>query len=464
MAINGTRMGLTAAVLMLPIFWASAAQAAAGIAVGNFANGETIRYSTPLIIGSLADDKAQAVGLVNTSSKRPTNKMIGLAHKGHFKVLADLVPGENKLVISTGGASTSLTLTFKPQTNPYAVRAVFYTDKTGDAGYLSPKANDNQDVKGRLSTAMLLMQSFSAESMYRMGYGRKTFNVELEPDGTAKTFVVKGDQAPNSGLNMGAIDGAINAQAARGNTHYLVLTGRGMGYTAIGGGGKAMMGGITIYSWPDSIANAQAAFMDTTPIDSGKYHVDAVDRDVYWANSSTCIGACLHEIDHTFGLPHSMDGFCIMTRGIDYFNRFFTLVEPPSKTSHHAADVNEDQVARYCKVTANNLACNKFFALDDVKYPDVPQPEIIVDRKARRIAVKSQAGIAFIGIEVPFANPGADYCVPIDPKKPAPKEITLTAKDWKSLDGKQFQVRVIDVNDRGGTDRDPFGGDYGKNK
>ncbi|MCY2930474.1 MAG: hypothetical protein NTV86_13435 [Planctomycetota bacterium] len=462
MAISGKHGWLAVTALVMTLVWGGAARAA-DIAVGNFTGGETIRYSTPLLMGSLADQKAQAVGLVNLSSQRPTRKMIGLAHKGHFKVLADLVPGENKLVVSGGGASTNLTLTFKPQTNPYMVRAIFYTDKTGDAGYLSPKANDNQDVKGRMSTAMLLMQSFSAESMHRMGYGRKTFNVELEPDGTAKTFVVKGDQAPNSGLNQGAIDAAINAQAARPNTHYLVLTGRGMGYTAIGGGGKAMMGGITIYSWPDSIANAQAAFMDATPID-GKYHVDAIGRDVYWANSSTCIGACLHEIDHTFGLPHSMDPFCIMTRGHDYFNRFFTLVEPPSKTSHKAADVNEDQIARYCRVTANNLACNKFFALDDIQYPDVPAPEMVVDRQARRITIKSQAGIAFVGLEVPFANPGADYCVPIDPKKPAPKEIVLGPKDWKSLNGQRFQVRVIDVNDRGGTDRDPFGGDYGKDK
>jgi hypothetical protein len=464
MAINRKYSGFFAAALALPIMWVSAAQARPDIAVANFTGGETIRYSTPLIIGTLADEKAQSVTLVNQSSERPTSRMTGLANKGHFKVLADLVPGPNQLVLSAGNKSASLRLTFKPQTNPRVIRAIYYTDKTGDAGYLSPKANDNQDVKSKLSTAMLLMQSFSAESMHRQGYGRKTFNVELEPDGRVKVFIVKGDQAPNSGLNQGAIDAAINSQAAGANTHYLVLLGRGTGYIAIGGGGKALMGGICIYSWPDSIAEAQKAFMDATPIDTGKFHVDAIGRDVFWANSSTCIGACLHEIDHTFGLPHSMDGFCIMTRGHDYFNRFFTLVEPPSKTSDRPVVFQDGQIARYCKVTANNLACSRFFALDDIKYPEVPPPQILIDRKSRRITVKSQAGIAFVGLEVPFANPGADYCVPIDPKKPAPKAITLTAKDWKSLNGQRFQVRVIDVNDRGLTDRDPFAGDYGQNK
>ena len=378
------------------------AQVKKEVAVTNFKDGETIRYSTPLIMGTLADEKADKVVLVNQSSKRKTATMNGLAHKGKFKVLADLVPGENKLVIKAGASSTPLKITFTPQTNPNVYRAVYYTDKTGSTKYPSPIPNDKCEVEGKLSTAMLLMQSFSAECMYQNGYGRKTFNVDLQPDGTVKAFVVKGNQEPNSGLNQGAVDEGINSQASRnGPTHYLVLLGNGCGYTAVGGGGKATMGGSTIYSWPDSIETAQAAFMDTTPIDGGKFHVDAVGRDVFWANSSTCIGACLHEILHTFGLPHSMDGFCVMTRGIDYFNRFFTLVEPPSKQNAKSYEFNDGEIARFCKVTANNLAPARFFQLDDIKYTDKSSPQIIPDLDKREIVVKADLGLVFVGLEVP---------------------------------------------------------------
>ena len=52
-----------------------------------------VRYSTPLLRGSLADKAATAVTLVNESSKRASRAMTGVARDGRFKVLVDLVPG-----------------------------------------------------------------------------------------------------------------------------------------------------------------------------------------------------------------------------------------------------------------------------------------------------------------------------------------------------------------------------------
>jgi hypothetical protein len=309
------------------------------------------------------------------------------------------------------------------------------------------------------------MQSFTAECMKQNGYGRKTFNVDLQPDGTVKVFVVKGNQEPNSGLNNGAIDEGINTQARRdGPTYYLILLGNGCGYIAVGGGGKALMGGSTIYTWPDSIQKAQAGFMDATLIDGGKFHTDAIGRDSFWANSSTTIGACLHEVLHVLYLPHSMDGFCVMTRGHDYFNRFFTLVEPPSKSNGNTYEFNDGEIARFCKVTANNLVAHRFMQMDEIKYTDKTTPQIIPNLEKREIVVKDEMGIVFVGLEVPYANPGADFCLPIDPKKPWPKEITIKQKDWERFGDGVFQVRVINTEDRGACDRDPLRGQYGQKK
>ena len=444
------------AVMMIP-----SAYAQQGVNVTNFKNGEVIRYSTPLIMGTLADEKADNVVLRNASSKRKTATMNGQAYKGRFKVLADLVPGENKLLIKAGGQTVRLTLTFKPQTNSRAVRAIYYADKTGSTKYPSPVEGDTYDVKAKMSTAMLLMQSFTAECMYQHGYGRKTFNVELQDDGTVETFVAVGNVEPNSGLNHGAVDAAINALPKRdGQTYYLALLGNGLGYTAIGGGGKATMGGSTIYTWPNSIDQAQAAFMDSTPIDG--FHVDAAGRDVFWANSSTCIGACLHEILHVLYLPHSMDGFDVMTRGIDYFNRFFTLVEPPSKQNANFREFNDGEIARLSKVSANNLVAHRFMQPDEIAYTDSTTPQIIPDLEKRQIVVKDEMGIVFVGLEVLYANPGADFCLPIDPARPWPKEVIIKQKDWARFGDGGFQVRVINSEDRGNTDRDPLRGQYGQ--
>lgn len=463
MRIRSICLAVCAAAVMTCVVQSVQAQAKKDMEITNFKSGEVIRYSTPLIMGTLPDDKADKVTLINESSKRKTATMTGLAHKGRFKVIADLVPGENKLVIKTAKSSVALKITFKPQTNPHLVRAVYYTDKTGSTKYPSPIPNDKCEVLGKMSTAMLLMQSFTAECMYQNGYGRKTFNVDLQPDGTVKTFVIKGNVEPNSGLNNGAVDEAINSQASRqGPTYYLALLGNGMGYTAVGGGGKATMGASTIYSWPDSIEMAQAGFMDATPING--FHVDAIGRDVFWANSSTTIGACLHEILHVLYLPHSMDGFCVMTRGHDYFNRFFTLVEPPSKSSANPYEFNDGEIARFCKVTANNLVAHRFMQMDEIKYTDKTTPQITVDLEKREIVVKDEMGIVFVGLEVPYANPGADFCIPIDPKKPWPKEVTVKEKDWERFGDGVFQVRVINTEDRGACDRDPLRGQYGQKK
>jgi len=458
--VTARNIGLLICVAVGSLAFTARAVAAEGsIAVTNFKDGETIRYSTPLLMGSIADDKADKITVINESSKRPSREMTGLAYKGRFKALADLVPGENKLLLSAGGTSLPFKLVFKPQTNPYLIRAVYFTNSAGDTGYLSPVPNDKQDSLDKVSTAMLLMQSFSAECMNQQGFGRKTFNVDLEPDGRVKVFVVKGPQAPgapNSRPSADVIHKAIDEQARRPLTHDLVILGRGCGYTAVGGGGLALFGGTCIYSWPSNIQEAQAAFMDDRPIDPNQFHIDAVGRNVFWANSSTCIGACLHEIDHTFGVPHSRDPFCIMTRGIDHFNRFFTLVEPPSARNPKPTNFSDKEIARYTTVSAANLACSRFFALDERKYSDKGSTQIAYNAEKQEITVTSDLGIAFVGLEVPYARPGAEYCIPIDPNKPAPKEMTIPAKEWERFKGKPFQVRVIDVDDHGTVDRDPL--------
>ena len=54
-------------------------------------------------------------------------------------------------------------------------------------------------------------------------------------------------------------------------------------------------------------------------------------RGTVWASAATGVGAMLHEMGHTFGLPHSTDGRSAMSRGFDLFNRRFVAYEPPRK-------------------------------------------------------------------------------------------------------------------------------------
>jgi hypothetical protein len=55
-----------------------------------------------------------------------------------------------------------------------------------------------------------------------------------------------------------------------------------------------------------------------------------------WANASTTIGAMMHELGHTFGLPHTVDNRCIMSRGFDQFGAAMIGFEPGPKDQNRA--------------------------------------------------------------------------------------------------------------------------------
>ena len=157
------------------------------IAVTNYANGETVRYPLVLLRGTLGDATLESVTVVNESSKLDSRDMAGHASKGRFKALAELVPGKNRLVVRADKSRIPFLLTYKPQTSPYKIRAVVFSDKTGDPTYDTPFKDDSQDYKAKWDAALKLMQTFTADEMYRQGYGRKTFNLEL--DGNGKVVV-----------------------------------------------------------------------------------------------------------------------------------------------------------------------------------------------------------------------------------------------------------------------------------
>ena len=230
------------------------------IRLANYTDGTTIRHPVPLIRGILADTKATSVTIVNTSSKRTTRKMRGFARNGNFKVLTQLLPGPNKLIIRANKARLALTLNYKPQTNPHIVRVFFLTDKTGNTEYQTPIRKDQQNYRGKLGTAMLLMQTFTAERMYDLGFGRITFNLELDDAGQP---IVRTLQADDLADHYHKMDGLklwnyaarlIRQKHPNSNAKNLVVpaftrfdpnTNKTYAHTALGGGSLALFGGVS---------------------------------------------------------------------------------------------------------------------------------------------------------------------------------------------------------------------------
>ena len=436
----------------------TAAAAAAPMAVTNFRGGETVRFPVVLLRGRVADSALTEVTAVNTSSKRSTRELKGLAHKGRFKALTELVPGNNDLVLRAGKNDLPLAITYKPQTNRYVVRAVYFTGREGDTRFQTPRKNDPQNWRGKLGTAMKIMQTFTAERMNDFGFGRKTFNLELDADGRVKVHLLKGPRpaAHYRTLSGHQLYSAVGREVSRQLPHRraknLVVpaltrfdpnTGKAYAHTALGGGGLALFGGGDLFTWPDDLAGVQKAFMDARRVDPKKVFSDSVGRHTYWAIASTTIGAALHELGHTFGLPHSGERHDIMTRGHDRFNRFFTLVEPPHARRRTPLEFKDADVACWAPVSAGALAACRHFAADARPWQDRPSTSIRLDRASKTIVISSDYGVRFVGVMAVAKSFGVRslYAVPSG----GAKQVKVALASLKKPPaGAKLRLKVVD--------------------
>ena len=448
---------------------AAAATTRPAIRVTNFAPGETVRFPVVLIRGELSDTKLESVAVRNSSSKRPVRQWTGLARKGRFKALAELVPGANKLVIAAGGKQVTLALNYRLQTNPYVLRVHYFVDKSGDTRFQTPLKNDPQNWRGKLDTAMKLMQTFTAERLGDIGLGRRTFNLELDDRGRVRVHILKGRreaayyQRLTGGRLYAEAAGEIRRQFPHKRANNLVIpaftrfdpkTGKVGAHTALGGGNLALFGGGDLFSWPDSVASVQAAFMNAARVDPKKVFSDSVGRHTFWANASTTMGAALHEIGHTFGLPHSRDVHDMMTRGHDRLNRFFTLVEPPHAGRKETREFKDSEIACWSPVSGGALAPHRFFALDNRAWKNANKIVVRVDKASRQVVIESPYGLRYIGLWQVLSGGQTQSIAPamIARREKMPRKVTIPlAALKKQLGDVKLKFRVIDDEGLGST-------------
>ena len=436
---NAARRLTWGCLCVLGMARAAAAWDGSAIAVTNYMAGETVRYPLVRLCGTLTDETCRSVTVVNESSRTDSRRMEGLALKGRFKALAELRPGKNRLILSAGDRKTRFVLNYKPQTNPYQVRAIHFTDKSGDPTYDTPFKDDPQDYRAKWDAALKTIQMFTAEEMNRQGYGRRTFNLELDKDGKVVVHIVKGKgtfaemQKVLGGGAFDAAEAAVAEQLPPGPYKNLVCvafsrhikgTGSATAYAALGGGGVALMGGACFYSWPTGVTNIQKTFMSDVQIAETEFHADDVGRYALWATAATTIGCGLHELGHTFDLPHTRyHRNCIMVRGADCLNRYFTFFDPPCRQSKEYTEFKEGVEPAWSSeyvqgktsaqtrfigaqpywsdVSAAALAPNRWFVLDDRRYRTNNTLAIALDPAKEDLVIRSDDGLAFASVELP---------------------------------------------------------------
>lgn len=390
------------------VFVLLACSAYAEITITNLRDREEIRHPIALLRGTASRDGV--LRSENLDKKRPDNMHESTVAGGHFLHLLELVPGPNRIRLQTENDRKELILVYRPMTTRYRVNVIYVTAEDGSTLYPSPRPDDLQNYLNKLDTAAKLMQTFIAESMNDAGFGRKTFALEF--DGRGKVMVhtlrypARADVLREKGEQelYRLLDGWVGNRFPTLRSKNLVIMGfsgfdpnrtRPLAHASLGGGGMALYSNLSLFAWPDSIRDVERAFLDPTVVDDRKVFPNA-HRRWYWQLASGPIGACLHELGHTWGLPHTRDPLCIMSRGFDHLNRAFITREV--RDNRIIPLSARDPVTHINLYFALKLAHNRWFQPDALDYRDEGSPLVgHKDREGEQIIIEARHGVAALG-------------------------------------------------------------------
>ena len=383
----------------------------ARLLVANHEDRSTVRYPVVLLRGTLP---AKNTGL-QVSVGEKTFSICRQA--GQFKVLVELTAGENliRLQAENPDADLQLNISYVPQTNPYYVRVIWMTDSSGDTRYAAPGAEDPQDYESRLRTAAILMQTLTAERMHDLGRPRRTFRLERDAAGQVIVHTLKAPESTEDyygmddqrwwretaqWLNKDHPDPFAKNIVLAAFTRKDARTGEMKAHTALGGGNLGLFGSASLFSWPAGLHQVVPTFENDSNYETTNVHNDSVGRNTIWGLASTTIGATLHEMGHTFDLPHCNDPMGIMTRGFDHFNRVFTFQDPVSGRNREPLSFSQQQEAYFAPISASYLQLSRWFQPDVVEYPDRRPSEISYTKESGEIVVEAESGVAWVGFWV----------------------------------------------------------------
>jgi len=331
----------------------------AQISVENLVTDELLQYPLALLKGTCHEEASH---IIVHDIKDPDNHLTFPAVEGKFKALWMLKKGGDTLVLNDGiNVPISFPLNYSPIESGKWIRPVYLLASDSDGTFDAPsgESNDTQSAVHRFAVGALLMQTFTAEKMSEAGYGRKTFRLQYDKRGMPKVEVIrtnnkvedyfqtqssKGDYAYYS-MVLGDLANLPERDDSKdivipSFTRYDGTTRTIQGHTALGTDRLGLCSSATLHTWAENIEQITDRFSDTSQIDTSDLFDDSVGRGSHWANYATGLGATLHELGHTLGLPHTdqyhpMPKTGIMWRGFDNLNLAFMVQQPDDASTYY---------------------------------------------------------------------------------------------------------------------------------
>lgn len=375
---------------------------------------------------------------------------------GAYSAPVELKPGQNQIVVRSGGASRSISLRQQDAASGYKVKVVYLqaSDESNPSIMEMPESGKEMVVR-RLSTAAKLMQGFCEDHFRSVEGSSKTFTLDYLPNGEVAIEFYKLSESGDSlrkkdgGALWGQFYGELSKVyrfenekilAVMGFTRYDPVTQMSFGHTALGGGSLGLFGSGSMRYWPASVHGSFHAFHDGSKVDPKVSFDDSGLRFTAWANASTTIGAMMHEMGHTFGLPHTTDRRCIMSRGFDQFSSalFGTDLDREGKIKARTGSY-------WDPVHSARLSLNPFFQPDRPLSHKPIAPEIM--RKGDKITLSAKEGLKLICV---WQDDKPNWSQPLSGTS---AEFSLSALRQKIQGDK---IHVVAVSESGGERTERF--------
>jgi hypothetical protein len=327
--------------------------------------------------------------------------------EGTFSIPVELKEGRNVISVRAASGRKETVAFYKPIKSAYRIRVVYIqaADEPNPSMMEVPKSN-KRDVSVRYSTALKLMQGFCEDYFRTSGFGSKSFQLNFDRRGEVE---IEWFKSKLSGVELRKRTGnelwsyfyrelvpqvKVNQErvlAIMGFSRYDAATQKVTGHTALGGGFFALFGSGSIRYWPNSVSDSWRAFHDPKVVDPKVSFDDSGLRYTAWANASTTIGAMMHELGHTFGLPHTTDNRCIMSRGFDAFNGalFGTEID-------RSGTIRRKVGSYWDPVFGERLNLNPFFQPDRTEAKEGPMP--VFTRTGNCIQIECQDPIRLVSL------------------------------------------------------------------
>ena len=439
-----------------------------GLTIGNFKDYERITYPVPLIRGTYTCprkhynklEEAPEVFVKNETTGR-TIKGTGLSRR--YKVWPELVYGTNTLTVTVKTKerteSNQIRLIYEKPNTDYLCYVYYMVDKNGDHIYISnldkendPQYRDNELWKKKFTTGLKLMQSFTGDSMYRLGYPRRCFAFNCDEKGEIIINVITSQYTKAEVCAWKRKDGSFDegklyenfcevlGEDRKGGEFRRVfgipnmasfVDGKVSGNTALGGPLLGQFGATGLYAWPASLDEVVQCFTNNTPITTTLN--DSCWRDVQYGQCATTLGAYMHEGGHGFGLPHiEGDKYnSVMARSYDIMNRCFTSWETPTKRTPEVTFFEERDEPVWSRIESHILSSVPFFNEYKGSVPRTP-PTYKLDDDGDTIRVHDDDGLVLVsywGLKYKVLDTPNCHMYPLDGSV---KDATLSLKQMRA--------------------------------